>query len=121
MRRGLRFALILAAVALVAARDDVPAATRAATLTDAQRRSAFLTMFARGYYPGRSGQLFVVPREGHFVSQEDTALYFFMHGSPWDYDTHLPLLFFGSRHVRKGTYDGPACQQDIVPTLARVL
>ena len=38
-------------------------------------------MFARGYFPGRSGQVFVVPNEGDIVTQRD-PLYVFMHGSP---------------------------------------
>ena len=48
-------------------------------------------MFARGYFPGRSGQVFLVPKQGRFVTSHD-PLYPFMHGSPWDYDTHIPLL-----------------------------
>ena len=46
-------------------------------------------MFARGYFPGRSGQVFVVPREGDIITERD-PLYVFMHGSPWDYDTRIP-------------------------------
>ena len=46
-------------------------------------------MFARGYFPGRSGQVFVVPKQGWFVTSRD-PLYRFMHGSPWDYDTRIP-------------------------------
>ena len=57
-------------------------------------REVWLDQFARGYFPGRSGQLFLVPREGDFVVDRN-PLYAFMHGSPWDYDTHIPLLFHG--------------------------
>src|SRR5947209_4365539 len=77
-------------------------------------------MFARGYYPGRSGQIFLVPHEGDFITRPDAA-YRFMHGSPWSYDASIPLLFFGPPYVRRGTYDGPATQQDIAPTLGTVL
>src|SRR6185295_13904236 len=45
----------------------------------------------------------------------------FMHGSPWSYDTRIPLLFFGSPYVRKGTYQVATRQQDLMPTVARVL
>jgi len=44
-----------------------------------------------------------------------------MHGSPWDYDDKIPLLFFGSPFVRRGSYRDVATQQDIVPTLASLL
>ena len=56
------------------ARDARPAAAR-------QR---FLEMFARAYYPGRTGQLLIVPREGDFITRTDQN-YAYMHGSPWAY------------------------------------
>jgi hypothetical protein len=84
-------------------------------------RQRVLTMFARAYYPGRSGQIMIVPREGSIiVSRRDPAVKF-MHGSPWPYDTRIPLLFYGSPYVRKGTYTRGARQQDVLPTVARVL
>ncbi len=52
-------------------------------------------MFARSYFPGRSGQVFMVPKEQWFVTSRD-PLYRFMHGSPYDYDTHIPVLFHGA-------------------------
>ena len=48
--------------------------------------------FARGYFPGRSGQIFLVPAEGQFIVDSELPLYQFMHGSPWSYDTHAPAL-----------------------------
>jgi predicted AlkP superfamily pyrophosphatase or phosphodiesterase len=83
-------------------------------------RDTWLDMFARGYYPGRSGQIFVVPREGVVITEHD-PLYGFMHGSPWEYDTHIPLLLHGSPFVKPGTYDAPARQQDVAPTLAAII
>lgn len=77
-------------------------------------------MFARGYFPGRSGQVFVVPREGEFVTYRD-PLYRFMHGSPHEYDTHIPLLFHGSTFVTPGVYTQPARQQDIAPTIGEII
>jgi hypothetical protein len=77
-------------------------------------------MFARGYFPGRSGQVFVVPRAGDFVTNRD-ALYRFMHGSPHDYDTRIPLLFHGSAFVTPGVYRQPASQQDIAPTVGEII
>lgn len=109
---------VLALGAAGAGRRAVP--TRMPT-ADAQMRERFLEMFARGYYPGRSGQLFVVPKQGHFVSGSDDTLYFFMHGSPWDYDTRIPLIFYGAGRIRQGEISTVARQQDIVPTLAHVL
>ena len=77
-------------------------------------------MFARGYFPGRSGQVFLVPREGDFVV-DPNPLYAFMHGSGWSYDTHIPLLLYGAPFIRQGEWRDPVVQQDVVPTLAALL
>ena len=83
-------------------------------------RQAWLDAFARGYFPGRSGQIFLVPREGDFIVDRN-PLYAFMHGSPWDYDTHIPLLLYGSPFISRGNSSAHVTQQDVVPTLAALL
>jgi hypothetical protein len=83
-------------------------------------RHAWLEPFARGYFPGRSGQVFLVPREGDFVVDRN-PLYAFMHGSPWSYDTHVPLLFHGAPFVKQGAFKDRVTQQDIAPTVAALL
>jgi hypothetical protein len=93
---------------------------RAAADEARAQRQEFLKMFGRAYFPGRSGQIFVVPREGTILTSPDPSLRF-MHGSPWDYDTRIPLLFYGPRYINQGSYPGAATQQDIVPTLAALL
>ena len=77
-------------------------------------------MYARGYYPGRSGQIFLVTREGDFIVDHD-PLYAFMHGSPWGYDTHIPLLWHGAPFITSGAFSDAAVQQDIAPTLAALI
>jgi hypothetical protein len=82
-------------------------------------RQRFLEMFARAYFPGRTGQLLVVPREGDFITRPDPDVAY-MHGSPWEYDVSIPLMFAGPA-VRTGLYSMPAVQQDVAPTLAAAL
>jgi hypothetical protein len=48
----------------------------------AAARQRFLGMFARAYFPGRTGQLLIVPREGDFITRPDPDVAY-MHGSPW--------------------------------------
>src|ERR1043166_9248787 len=84
------------------------------------RKREFLEKYARAYYPGRSGQIMLVPREGDFVTLNEPASRF-MHGSPWSYDDNIPLLFFGTPFIHRGAYADAAAQQDIVPTLAKLL
>ena len=82
-------------------------------------RQRFLEMFARAYYPGRTGQLLIIPREGDFITRSEPN-YAYMHGSPWSYDVSIPLMFAGPA-VRTGVYSIPAVQQDVAPTLAAAL
>ena len=42
------------------------------------------------------------------------------HGSPYDYDRHVPIIFMGPR-VKPGKYASPCGLEDIAPTLARLL
>jgi hypothetical protein len=42
------------------------------------------------------------------------------HGTPYDYDTHVPLLWFGAG-VKPGTYPQRVGVDDLAPTLARLL
>ncbi|MBA3571921.1 MAG: hypothetical protein H0W34_08105, partial [Pyrinomonadaceae bacterium] len=74
-------------------------------------RQRFLEMFARAYFPGRTGQLLIVPREGDFITRPDPNVAY-MHGSPWTYDVSIPLMFAGPA-VRTGVYSMPAVQQDV--------
>lgn len=82
-------------------------------------RQRFLSMWARAYFPGRTGQLLIVPREGDFITRPDPN-YAFMHGSPWTYDVSIPLLFAGPA-VKAGVYSTATAQQDVAPTLAAAL
>ncbi len=77
-------------------------------------------MFARGYFPGRSGQVFVVPKEKWFVTSRE-PLYAFMHGSPWPYDTRIPVLFYGAPFIKSSSTHYQARQQDIAPTVGALI
>ena len=83
-------------------------------------RQQWLDMFARGYFPGRSGQVFVVPKETWFVTSRE-PLYAFMHGSPWEYDTHIPVLFYGAPFIKSGEFSIAAKQQDVAPTVGALI
>jgi Type I phosphodiesterase / nucleotide pyrophosphatase len=82
-------------------------------------RLRFREMFARAYFPGRSGQIMVVPREGSIITRDDPAL-LYMHGSPWPYDVRIPMFFVGAQ-VKPGVYAAPAGHQDVGQTIAAAL
>src|SRR5436189_5295594 len=78
-------------------------------------RQRFLEMFARAYFPGRTGQLLIVPREGDVITRPDPDVAY-MHGSPWAYDVSIPLMFAGPA-VKSGVYSMLAVQQDVARTI----
>ena len=69
-----------------------------------------------GYYPGRSGDLVVVPKPyWSYVGTDggDPA----SHGTLYDYDQHVPVILFG-HGIRRGEYLRAVTPADIAPTLA---
>jgi hypothetical protein len=65
-------------------------------------------------FPGRSGDLFVVPRYGVLVDPYGGKGS--SHGSPWDYDTHVPLIFWGGG-IAPRVMPAPSTPYDLAPTL----
>jgi hypothetical protein len=110
--------LVLLATAASSCRSAAPRSTVPARAADP--RDAWLDAFARGYFPGRSGQLFLVPREGEFLVDRN-PLYAFMHGSVWSYDTHIPLVLYGPPFIQRVVSSEPVSQQDVAPTLAALV
>jgi predicted AlkP superfamily pyrophosphatase or phosphodiesterase len=74
-------------------------------------------MAIRGHHPKRSGDMTVVLESGWFESSRIQGT---THGSPYSYDTHVPILFYG-----KGIKQGSSVQYhpitDIAPTLSILL
>lgn len=74
---------------------------------------------ADSFFLGRSGDLFIVPRAYWLLdgSAGDGPRYGTGHGTPWNYDQHIPLLLMGFG-IRAGQYFGAVTPADIAPTLA---
>jgi hypothetical protein len=111
--------VVLASAMVVGGQNAAPPARAAKPADGGGNRARFLERFARSYFPGRSGQIMVVPREGHIITVEGPDLSY-MHGSPWPYDSAIPMLFVG-KNVRPGIYSTPAVQQDVAVTVAAAL
>lgn len=77
-----------------------------------------------GFYPQRSGDVIVIfePYNILFDLPDDPTdpRSSATHGSPYSYDTHVPLIIMG-RDFAKGTYTEPATPADIAPTLSSLL
>ena len=74
----------------------------------------------RGFMPQRSGDVCFVLRPGHFDHEGWASGRGTTHGSPWNYDTHIPILFFG-KGVRSGEVLRRTHITDIAPTISMLL
>jgi predicted AlkP superfamily pyrophosphatase or phosphodiesterase len=78
-----------------------------------------LQMARASYYPGRSGD-FVVLLKRDITPIADTSRYVATHGSVWDYDRRVPIVFW-RRGVAGQTIERSAETTDIMPTLASLI
>jgi hypothetical protein len=81
---------------------------------------AYLRRVRRGYFPDRSPDIVVVPREPNFFGGFTSTT----HSGPWPYVQRIPLVFYGPGHItRQGAVDPPgeSTLVDLAPTLAHLL
>jgi hypothetical protein len=71
------------------------------------------------YYAGRSGD-FVVLLKRNITPIADTSRYVATHGSPWDYDRRVPILFW-RRGMTPSAPETVVETTDILPTLAATI
>jgi hypothetical protein len=98
------------AAAFFAEQLDSPAAAG-----DGDARAALLS-----YYPGRSGDLIVVPKPYWLVVTADGSAQpgsATSHGTMYGYDQHVPVILYG-RGITPGEYLRAVTPADIAPTLA---
>jgi predicted AlkP superfamily pyrophosphatase or phosphodiesterase len=69
-----------------------------------------------GYFPGRSGQLIVVPKP-YWILEFRADAEATEHGTMYSYDRRVPVLLLGGG-IRKGHYSAAASPADVAPTLA---
>lgn len=75
-----------------------------------------LPAFQRSFHPRRSGDVMFALEPDMIPSGGNHAT----HGSPWVYDSHVPLFIMG-KGIRAGSYERPVSPAAIAPTLARLL
>jgi arylsulfatase A-like enzyme len=74
-------------------------------------------MMIRGYNPRRSGDIAIVLQPGWF---ESGSIQGTTHGSPYTYDTNVPILFYGAG-IRKGASARYHTITDVAPTVSLLL
>ena len=70
-----------------------------------------------GFNPERSGDVVLVLKPYSIATTVKSGT---THGAPWAYDTHIPILFYGSA-FKPGRYADEFYITDIVPTLCAAL
>jgi hypothetical protein len=76
---------------------------------------------SRAWHPRVSGDLLLVPKDGSFFSDGILLTVAASHGSPWTYDTRVPLMFLGPSWFKPGRYPQSVEVADMAPTLAYLL
>lgn len=77
-------------------------------------------LLQRGYMPQRSGDVLFAYRPGYFEPYDKAPHKGTTHGSGWNYDTHVPILFMG-RGIQHREVARRTSITDIAPTIALVL
>lgn len=77
---------------------------------------SWLRRIVHGYYPGRSGELQILPRKPNFVGAG------LPHVGPWAFVQRVPLFWYGPGYIKPlGAVKRPVTLADIAPTQARLL
>lgn len=70
--------------------------------------------------PKRSGDIFIVFEPHSFINDMEGTIVAGSHGSPWKYDSHVPIIFAGHKIAPK-MIDRRVNTIDIAPTLTRIM
>lgn len=74
----------------------------------------------RNFHPKRSGDIYLVFEPNVFINDFDGLRVSSTHGSPWKYDTYVPIFFAGS-NLNSARVNRLVTPYDIAPTLATYL
>ncbi|MBX2980575.1 MAG: alkaline phosphatase family protein [Flavobacteriales bacterium] len=92
----------------------------AAELVGTAQASDRAVMVQRGFMQQRSGDVCFLLRPGYLPAWPGMARKGTEHGSPWTYDTHIPVIFFG-KGVRQGEVTRRTAITDIAPTVCTIV
>ena len=93
------------------------AVSSAALAHNRQPDTLLMRSVLNNYHRKRSGEIYVVFSPNVFINDFDGLIVAATHGSPWRYDTHVPI-FFAGHGVQPGRVSRPVTPYDIAATLA---
>jgi predicted AlkP superfamily pyrophosphatase or phosphodiesterase len=92
--------------------------TRAELLSGSRAHAPFFSQMQNAWHPDVSGDVqYTLKANWKFGLRSNGTT----HGSPHDYDTHVPILLYGPAWIGKGRIDKRVEVVDIAPTLAELL
>ncbi len=91
-------------------------ALRTASLPD----TLLMRSILKNFHPKRSGDVFIVFEPYVYITDFDGLTVASTHGSPWRYDTFVPVMFAGAG-LKAATVSRPVTPYDIATTLANFL
>lgn len=82
--------------------------------------TAVMRMVKNNYHPQRSGDIYLVFDPRTYINDMDGLTIASTHGSPWRYDTHVPVIFVGY-NIDAKKISREITPYDIAPTLSNQL
>lgn len=78
-------------------------------------KDKYIRAVALSYFPGRSGDLFVIPKENWLFQSTGTT-----HGTLYSYDARVPVILYGAG-IRAGSHNDAATPADLAVTVASLV
>ena len=91
--------------------------THADILNPEKQDDPHLQLIRNSFFEPRSAHIIATPKPYIYISDKVGGT---GHGTPHDYDRHIPIVFFGGP-VKPGSYPAECGPEDIAPTLAEML
>ena len=92
--------------------------TRQEMLTGSRAGAPYFDALEKAWHPTLSGDVQYAIKPNWGWSSRATGA---IHGSPYAFDTHVPIMLYGPAWIGKGRIDKPVEVVDIAPTLAALL
>ncbi|MEJ5999768.1 alkaline phosphatase family protein [Paucibacter soli] len=117
--RGLKAADVYAeAKRVMLQMPDVAAVYTPEELAGKAPGTPLLEQMRKSWHPERAAPVQVIMKEGRLFGSRPVGS---SHGTPWAYDTHVPILAWGPAWVGRGEVAQRVEVADIAPTLAGIL
>ena len=101
--------------------DGVAAAVSSTALrTDNLPDTLLMRAILHNFHSKRSGDIYVIFEPNVFINDFDGLTVASTHGSPWRYDTYVPVMFAGAG-LKPATVNRSITPYDVAPTLAGYL